>query len=427
MKLLKKQQGLPFLLAMGVLFILSASFLAVQLWDDRVELRGAAAALEAPVLPPSLNAPTVVAPPPAQEIKLKNTEKKETVQQATDEVKEKVKPSELKKEKTELVKVAEVADNTKAQVVNLEVPESVADVSFEKSEVKSQAKKAVGTEKTPAEKNASSQRAPGTAGTDRAETKDIEKKDLKNAVERASVAEKAVKAVHRVKPAKKMESAKVEPVSESVHKRVARRKAAKREVPTEVPPEWNWFSKPLKLDMTEGRVEIVPCADKRPVEIKTPGMNSKTARQTMVEAKSIVRSAPKMPHMPFSRALAKMAQIKAKRASMSKKAGQKPVVEEVLKRSKSMKRLNEELRKMGVASGNDNSERIDFNVKVNSASVSQEAHDTGSVSEDTEVSESGNITDSTGSSKDEISYSGSGSSFSIRVREMIRSGAWLRN
>ena len=66
MRLLKRQKGLPFLLALGVLFILSASFLAVQLWSDKYTMRGAVQALEAPVMPPAM--PKIVAPPPVKKI-----------------------------------------------------------------------------------------------------------------------------------------------------------------------------------------------------------------------------------------------------------------------------------------------------------------------------------------------------------------------
>ncbi|NCB37356.1 MAG: hypothetical protein EOM80_01195, partial [Erysipelotrichia bacterium] len=185
MKLLKKRQGLPFLMTLGVGFMLSASFMAVQLWSDKEIRRGAVEALEAPVAPPDLAA-VAAAPllPPAI-----STKTEVVASESTEVTKAKTPP---------------VAPQPKIQV---EPAQLVA------SEPAAAAKPEKFAEHQPAE--------------------------VKSA---------------QVEKVKKVSAKKTPAVSK---KSARKAKKAVEKVPTEIPPEWNWFQKPLKVEMVSGEVEIV--------------------------------------------------------------------------------------------------------------------------------------------------------------------------
>ncbi|MEW6709024.1 MAG: hypothetical protein AB1403_04310 [Candidatus Riflebacteria bacterium] len=412
-KLIKKQQGLPFLLSLGVLFLLSAGFLAVQIWSDGGEMRGAAAALESPVLPPDLTAPTVVPPPrPVNQAKPKKIPApviEETVQEDQTSIKEDEgnKAEEaVSEEKPDLVQ-----EKVETGLVKLEKPQSVKSVSQAKAVVK-EAKpaepvkeaKAVEPEKKPAKTE-----------------KTVENKSQASSDKRVDVVETKPE---RVEP---FEVAEVKVVAPPVTVAKPVKKARKprvHAVETEIPPEWNWFSTPLKLDVSDGKLEIVADPEKKvvtqhPAKSKTVEFKEENIALPEDKPVSIQQSTAEK---PFARALAKMNQLKEKRQGLKKPVINKiPAVvarsEAALKRIQDMVKniCSEEVLENAIA---------EENTGENSTEKSSESSVEASESQPTIAISTPSIN---GNNASESSYTGSGSSFSLRLNELIRSGAWLQD
>lgn len=409
-KLIKKQQGLPFLLALGVMFILSSSFLAVQLWSDEDGLRGAAAALEAPLIPPDLNAPTIV-PPPV----------------------EKPEPSVVKKEKQ--APVSDVATEEKAKQENKPVVVAPAEVVVEapvklekpeEAELKPVAEEKVVVAKKPERK--------------KAEPKKIEKADeisvsvkSNNAVpkkdevvqqpERQKTTSKPV-----VKKVEKDESIAFASERKELEKAVVespkliKKPVKKAEIPTEIPPEWNWFQTPLKLEVADGKVEIVPVAKVESgsaADLKTVVAQAKPIKMAP-EAKKVVVSTSKAKRVmvgantqkPFAKALGKMAKLREKRSGVAvRKTSVRPEV--VRPATTALKRLQDMLQlicKDGMEPSDD--ENFSYVESMENSPAFEEAEPENERPVETAEFDS---------------YRGSGSSFSMRVNELIRSGEWLKD
>jgi hypothetical protein len=434
MKLLKRQQGLPFLLALGVLFILSASFLAVQIWSDDFHFRGAAAALEAPVLPPSLNAPTIVPPPEAREADIQNESEPEApavvAPVVSEDTEKEAKPRPAKKA-VEEAETAVVKQGNKPQlsVVSLEKPQNVklteaASTSF-----------IVVEETQGAEPVKTSEKAVVVKPVDAVES---EKPVVKTVAAKTTPKVEAVAAEVKQKPAVKKVQAKAsvlqgtpkkpEPVVKATVEPVLKAKpvrkiAKKQPVPTEVPPEWNWFSTPLKMKMSEGKVELVPSQ-----EVKSLSLGARTTVAIPVEVK-VALQAPQTKDVqvsiqkPFARALAKMAQIKQKR---SLKAASDAKPEKVKKESVSMRRLRDMVRHICSQSSDSpkNTEMYDA-AKIDEEVLTAETKAIEPIKPYVSASESMFAVKE--SVKEPRSYTGSGSNFSNRIQELIRSGAWLKD
>jgi len=399
-------------MALGLLLILSASFLAVQFWSDGQLRRGAVQALEAPVMPKAL------------EIGKKNGKApgKNSVKAAPKIVKNDPEAdNEVPEEK------AVPIDQDEAELpkdVEGDLPDEKASVE-EPKPVKASEKKALATAPT-VEKSAEP-----SAG------EPVEKK----------AAVEPVKEVKEVKAEEKKPDIKPEvkkPAKAGRSSKASRSaKAAKKALEIEedsgvVPPEWDWFSTPLKIELNQGQVQIVPAV--APVDLKLVTVAARTAdveapsfvedvKKLDSESKKVVEASIAVSEKPFSKALERMAKIRKIREAREKKIAEKEnkqitVVDEV---SPSMKKLGETLRKL--------SEKLD------KASVTKENVETSSET----VSDAGKAATfeeappvkATGGSEDLESadinnqlkpfYSGSGSSFSNRVNELIQRGDWLRD
>jgi hypothetical protein len=414
---IKKRQGLPFLLALGVLFILSATFLAVQFWSDDTTLRGAAAALEAPVLPPSLNLPKVVPPPAATRVK--------KVKPAKEEQKPVAEPKTQEKE------VAKVKEPVKVVVAKPEVKKVVKEAK--KEEVKKQP--VVETKPEPVKKPVEVK-----VKTPKAEVKPVapavvlkkaaapKKVIVKPVVKKVVVEPKA-----EVKPVKKAAIAPKKPVVKTTQiVKKSRRKASR--VETEIPPEWNWFSKPLKFNIEDGKAKIEPKNGKKIVLkqqkkalVKTAVVKKKTQKRvakTCAPKKIAKPETKKVAKVsPFKKALVKIQKTKAKRQQYAKKHGIKlPSKSKApLKVSPSLRRILELVKQLK-EKASDNDESISVESTEANVTADTVACEPKEDVKDTETSVQEESSDS-----EYHSYEGSGSSFGLRVKQLIRSGAWLRS
>lgn len=431
MSLMRKQPGLPFLLALGVLLILSASFLAVQLWSDGSPRRGAAQALEAPIMPRAIElakrsgkssakkSSAAVAPAPVVKSLAPAVEDTmaDTLEVDSDE------PLDIDEDMTKLDEAAEKPVVVVAPKVS--VPSEPAAVKH--------AEKAVAAVKVVA--------APVVVEP----IADVVQVKVKPAV---------VAAKSAAKPSAKLS---VDPVKKAKQPRRARK--AKKEVEPEdssvVPPEWNWFNTPLKLELTEGRVEIVSSA--KPAQIKLlnvvvelpepsrePVVTEPIAVTPALVAVKVAAAEPKS----FAQASLKMAELRRNREVREEKRSHERALSsgKVVMYSPSMRKIGEVIQELKI--------KLDRRpaVVVPAAPVM-------SAVEAVVVEEAGNIADK-GSLADEPAtigfeeaaplpvatdsgsagidsagettqftpyYSGSGSSFSSKVNDMISRGQYLRN
>lgn len=338
MKLLKRQKGLPFLLALGILLLLSASFLAVQFWSGDNQRRGAVEALEAPVMPPT--APKIVAPPP-------------------------VVPA---------------------------APEAVAIIPAEPLPVKE----------------------PELV---------VETKVVEPAPAIAPKAEIAV--VVEAQPAQPVQIS--QPVQKKAKK--SRKKVVKvEEIPTEIPPEWNWFSKPLKLNLSQGKAEIVVSEGNQEIILAAAPVEPVVAVVLPDSSESPAKAFAET-EKPFVTALARMAKLRQMReayaARRSAPAPVKPVavVESV---SPSMRRMGELLR---LLSEKLNRRSVPAVVATEEVKAVAETSEIAPATAVPDVASEETIVELAPTSVDAVElkpYRGSGSSFSSRVNEMIKRGAWLK-
>ncbi len=402
MKLLKRQRGLPFLLALGVLFILSASFLAVQLWSDKDSYRGALHALEAPVMPPAM--PKVIAPPPVK----KGARKVEPV--VAPEVSTTEEAATAPEEKT----VKSAAEPVLEPVVEPSVP------SIDKAQVQVSEEKPVAVEKS-----------------------------VKVVEPVVSTEKKEVSVKPSVKPAKHETEVAVAPAEKSVAKpaakpRKSRRKAKVEEIPTEIPPEWNWFSKPLKLNLEPGKARIERADSLKDIRLSEAEKIAVSAVEQVKESEKPAEvasvepvSVEKVPDeasvsvpettKPFMMALARMTRIRQTRMSSEVK-GAAQTVAPVESMSPSMRSLGQALKAL--------CDKLDRQNPVNGSSVTEAtgqavdavenlSTDTSVAQNDVRVDEQTAVDHTDAQDAQNGSnepYVGSGSSFSQRVNMLLKSG-----
>lgn len=434
-KLIKRQQGLPFLLALGVMFILSASFLAVQLWSDGEMQRGAAAALEAPVIPPDLNVPTIVPPPqeapvakPKASVEVKNDSS------IPDKSAQDLPAKTSEKPVKTTVDAPVIEESVLDKPVAIEAPESPELAAPEEPEVVKPARER--TAKTSSAKTLKSSSpvkvAPKTEKTASAPEKPVKVAPKAEKKASPSKIEEKEKAVVKVAPVVEPKSPVVKPeIVEVVAKPMAKKTAnAIKSIPTEVPPEWNWFSKPLKMKMADGKVEIVASeADKKTVAKRQEKAVVKEAKpQKNSSLQRFEKKSAPVVAKPFAKALTKMAKLREKRGyegpqtvKVAPKATQKAAA--ALKRLRDMVRhirVEKSIEnKLGVSHDGSGEDLNSLSVRTAPAMIDEEA-----VAENVETQDGGFADHSL---QEEGDYSGSGSSFSMRINDLIRSGAWLRD
>lgn len=328
MKMLKKQPGLPFLLALGVLLILSASFLAVQLWSDNV-FRGAAEALEAPLLPPSM--------PPVKKGRSraaldKNNEKAKIataveVVAAPEIPKEKAIPAKEELVPLEKPKLSEMME-APALTPNLPTKASQKKARAAKAKESATADKAL--KSVPVKSNKEVLKPVKTdmaADVRKIEERAIEDKDSSFLPAVAKVSPPAeVNAAVFSTDAKTVKKPVVAKKSESGAARAqARREKIVEEVDESVvPPEWNWFNVPLKIEMSNGQVAIVSAGSHREVAFNSvvvsfpanlsSDLNSDDDDNQSEPAAGISL----LPVKPFATALARMTKLRYDRLALVK-------------------------------------------------------------------------------------------------------------
>ncbi len=437
MKLLKRQPGLPFLLSLGVLFILSASFLAVQLWSDENSLRGAAAALETPVMPPSLNMPKVVPPPMemAQAVAAKKDVRKAVVKLE----KKQAAPARIEKLSKEPAKVVEVKKAV-AKTQEVKVAPVVKEELVKKAETSVVAKEEKKIEKPEVVAKAA------VVEAKKAEPKPAPKVVSKPAPKATpkSSPQVSIKVVSKPAPkvTKKVNSEPKKAMVAPKAKPAKRRRAVKEDI-SQIPPEWNWFSKPLKVEMNEGRVEIksIKCDPvvSKPrklslkavkIEIKEDSIVNKVMAQEAATEKEQVVAVKKVVAKPFQRALAKLRKNKARReAQASKRSLVLPSQGNKRKMAPCLVRLNDMVKMLRNTSKSAVKENTPA-VEVVSPVVEDNKNETIAV-EGVKIETPDTVTVSSFNNPNTLdnasSYKGSGSGFSMRIQELIRSGAWLRN
>lgn len=238
MKKLLFRRGVPFLLTLGFLFVISGGFLAFQIWGSP-DLTGAAAALEAPELPPSLDGPPPeppASPAPAPEEAGAEESAPEPAEEPAPEPKEEPVPVEAP-----APAVLESAPEEPTQLAPSETPKPIKVVAPAKPS-------------TPVVRPPTVKAEPGKSQGGKP----------------ALVVKKVPPAP--AKPSEKKPETKIEAAAQPgnalpMPPRKARRarKPKQEPVPTVCPSEWNWFSAPLKAQLVDGRIQIVGGAE--PVEL----------------------------------------------------------------------------------------------------------------------------------------------------------------
>ncbi len=375
MRLLKREKGLLFLLTLGTFFIISASFLAVQLWSGKNSLRGAAVALEAPVIPPAISRNAMKA-------------RKDGFSDKAD--KKKLQHSGVL-EKAVLSEDPELEATTKKEVASpagdiSEVP--VVDAKVEAGFVEPLA--VVET------------------------TAVVESLPEKTHEEVATAAGFVAPLQHvlSARPDKKI----VKPAKLRKNRKVDKKADV---IPTEIPPEWNWFSAPLEIKMAKGKVEIV----RSQASVAASDAHVSPA-VTAVEVVATEFDSEKVPAIlqvavkscvdrPFKNALNRMARIRVLRAERKDRS----VDSSAKAFSPAAVRLSEVLRSLcqkmpdsdrAVATDVSKTEEVtdDFPVDLLVTDLHNDMVETA-------VSDSDK-------NDDEIHYAGSGSSYSNRIISLLK-------
>ncbi len=318
MKNLLMRRGVPFLLFLGCLSMISGGFLVFQIWGVP-GLAGAASALSTPDEPPALDGPPTLPPPaPGDQpaAPAKTPEPPASAKQAA--------PGGDKP-------VALPAPHEEAQPESAPAEPSVAPVPA-KTPAPAPQSPAVAPKTVPVAKavpEAAKPAAPKAAP--KAGPKPVTQ-------EKAPVAPKAIPAA---KPAPAVQPAVPQAGADTAVKPMARkgrrggRKAKADVVPSEIPQEWNWFQRPLELQLVEGRIRIVadgsaPVAvvEAAPARIEVPTPTDESAKASVPAndgGAQVLLAAPQAPGAdpegaPFGAALGKMIRARERRAVAAEKA-----------------------------------------------------------------------------------------------------------
>lgn len=244
------------------MLILSASFLAVQLWSEDV-FRGAAEALEAPMLPPALPVGKKTGSKAALGKKIEQAKAAVAVEVVSaPEIQE-----PAKEEPVETVEPV-AAEPVKAPAM-VEAPAMPADAAttapVKAKEVVVEAK---ASSKKPAKAAVEVKPAKVETEVSAVTVKDAGKKNLEQAKPVTGNVEVISKpSIVTIDPRPASPVVGKKSVTTSGKKIRGSRKAAREIDENEVPPEWNWFSTPLKLEFSGGSVEIVPVSKPRDIQL----------------------------------------------------------------------------------------------------------------------------------------------------------------
>ncbi len=324
MRLLKKQPGLPFLLALGVLLILSASFLAVQFWSGNNVFRGAAEALEAPLLPPSMKT--------GQKGRSRAALDKKNEKVKTAAVVEVVTAPEVQEEKTASVEKEPVSLSKASAPTMMEAPSLPPTLPTKTSRGKAKAAKtgkAAAALKPASVKPVEVAPAPVKAAAV-ADVQTIKKQvgEESSSSVAGSVKPQASPVVEIGAPIHISAEAEVaqkplpaeKPMAVLAKTSVKRIGAVKKADETVVPPEWNWFNTPLKIEISNGRVEIISENPPRElvfesVVVRLPDNFGSVAEDAQYESAARIEAPAEK---PFIKALARMAKLRYSRLAAVK-------------------------------------------------------------------------------------------------------------
>jgi len=403
-------------MALGVLLILSASFLAVQLWSEKV-YRGAAEALEAPVMPPAM--------PTARKGKSgaaldKKIEKAKTVA-AVEVVKapevQNTEEASVSETETDSEKTRPVAQKPAKMPDMIEAPAMPPAADVREKPAKS-AKPAKAAEPVV---ESSEPAVPVTPVVAEPLTEVKEPKTVEPAVKAdPAPVVRVVKTV--VAPVKAAE----EPRKPSVK----RKKAVKVEDESEIPQEWNWFNAPLKIEFSDGRVEIVSAEARSEVKmvgnIQPEPVVEEPSANHLEESRQVEPSFEK----PFVAALARMGRLRSMRtAAVVKDPGLEKAI--LARRSESLEHLRDAVVKLCNKLDPVEAPRADAGLAVGSGdsttgleSVSSVTAQEGFSSEDkSSVAETEKNHQVTADDHQFVPYyAGSGSDLSSRINDLITKG-----
>lgn len=317
MRLLKRQPGLPFLMALGVMLILSASFLAVQLWSGKA-YRGAVEALEAPVMPPAMPTARKKVSRAALDRKIEKAKTVAAVEvvNAPDEqppAASSVKPTAVASApvSTDLAKPSSVALQPARLPGMIEAPAMPP---------------AAGVRVKPAKEVVSKPEAAVKVAKEPIVVKEVKPVIAEPIVEVKEPKPVVVEPVAQktpapaVPPVKVVASPVVERVAVQTRKALTRpAKVAKMEDESVIPQEWNWFSVPLKMELHDGHIEMVPVEKSREIRLLTVSAKLPDSITPDVITDSAVETVAPAVEMPFTNALARMGKLRISRLAIVKK------------------------------------------------------------------------------------------------------------
>jgi hypothetical protein len=437
MRLLKRQPGLPFLMALGVLLILSASFLAVQLWSDKA-YRGAVEALEAPVMPPSM--PTSRKGKSAALLD-KKIEKAKTVAavevvtapdiQKTEDISEPVAVAAPEPEKARPValKPARLPEM-------IEAPAMPPNAGVREKPVKPAAKATAAKEAV--EKPTAPVVRPTEVKTVEPVTTVVAEPLVEEPVSKVAAAESKTpvdSAPAAVAPAKKPVSASLvrEPAAEPQKAAAPRRKAVRVEDESEIPQEWNWFDTPLKLELSHGHVEIVPATTPRVVRLVTVSARLPETDMpvSLTGGSSVSVDAAVALDKPFVTALARMVRLRKVRAAAIAKD---PELEKAVlaRRSESLAKLQETVARLSDRLVSPTASTFESPITVDNGNMPIEEDSVTAIAQENSSSEATTVVVESekpivsASDTDEHKfvpyYAGSGSELSHRINDLVSKG-----
>lgn len=319
-------QGIYFLTSLAIIWIVAGGYLLSEFFGDP-PLSGAAAALETPVVPPAISpAPDSLIPlkedPSGRPVRkesssleilsppIEKIDKLEKVSNVTDgsagSLPKKVKSTE---------KTDEVLAQSSAQ--DGAPPENSPEISTLADDGSGEVKLALEDNKNEAGKTQIQVQKPLNN-----ETKALKKPLVTTASKRPIVFATASSTDNMVE----MLRQEIPQGDVRVKNRCRPVQTVEEQVPTEVPPEWAWFDKPLKLEYIDGRVQIVPdesahCSselhdfDYGNSFADTMTNDLKEIDEPLIESESTLKSGEEPEDSPqvFERALERMERLRTKR------------------------------------------------------------------------------------------------------------------
>lgn len=342
MKKLLRRNGVPFLLTLTMLSVASGGFLCYEILGVP-GVGGAAAALETPDLPPPLDGlPTFTPPPPPMKTRQavtparkKNDPEEEEVQEEPNRPTEGEASSEGKPSDAPSTGSAEPSPAGQNDQASARPSQEQPSVSSSKAASQASAKAATAQGGITSEgpvvvppPPVQPRLAPSVVASTSPDVAPKPPKAPKPAPSGASPASAQKSSVPISIPAP-VPPTKAQKEAAGVVGRQKPRRALVEYVPSEIPPEWNWFQKPLRIALTDGRVQIqvvdhdlARSSEETPrvavSETMAPSQEKGESREVHPVAEPSMAGSPEAGkgedgEKPFARALQKMVRTKARR------------------------------------------------------------------------------------------------------------------